>query len=124
MMCSLFIIGWCLLYVPVTLPGAAEGLKFYLLPDFNKIVENGIGSYHFRRHVSGIFTLSLGIGAIAIFGSYIGKDRALNRRIHHCHPIGHPDLHHRGPDYLPPVSFLQCEPDSGPNLISSPAQYL
>lgn len=56
-----------------TLSGAKEGLTFYLLPDFRKI--NGeviVGAMN-----QAFFTLSLGIGAMAIFGSYIGKDHSL-----------------------------------------------
>jgi len=57
----------------MTLPGAKEGLKFYLLPDFSKITPSVIvGAMN-----QAFFTLSLGIGSMAIFGSYIGKDRAL-----------------------------------------------
>ena len=56
-----------------TLPGAAEGLKFYLLPDLSKINANVIvGAMN-----QAFFTLSLGIGSMAIFGSYIGKERSL-----------------------------------------------
>ena len=56
-----------------TLQGAAEGLKFYLLPDFGKINGNVIvGAMN-----QAFFTLSLGIGSMAIFGSYIGKERSL-----------------------------------------------
>lgn len=57
----------------IRLPGAAEGLKFYLLPDFSKIDINVIvGAMN-----QSFFSLSLGIGSMAIFGSYIDKDRAL-----------------------------------------------
>ena len=56
-----------------TLPGAAEGLKFYLLPDFSKIN----GSVIVAAMNQAFFTLSLGIGSMAIFGSYIDKDRTL-----------------------------------------------
>ena len=57
----------------ITLSGAAEGLKFYLLPDFSKITPSVVvGAMN-----QAFFTLSLGIGSMAIFGSYIGKDRAL-----------------------------------------------
>lgn len=61
----------------VTLPGAAEGLKFYLYPDFGKLVEHGVFESVFAAMGQAFFTLSLGIGAIAIFGSYIGKERSL-----------------------------------------------
>ena len=56
-----------------TMDGAAEGLKFYLLPDFGKITPSVIvGAMN-----QAFFTLSLGIGSMAIFGSYIGKERSL-----------------------------------------------
>ena len=55
------------------LSGAAEGLKFYLLPDFTKIN----GSVIVGAMNQAFFTLSLGIGSMAIFGSYIGKERSL-----------------------------------------------
>lgn len=61
----------------VTLPNAAEGLKFYLMPDFGKLVEYGLFESIFAAMGQAFFTLSLGIGAIAIFGSYIDKNRSL-----------------------------------------------
>lgn len=61
----------------VTLPNASEGLKFYLSPDFGKLVEYGLFESVFAAMGQAFFTLSLGIGAIAIFGSYIGKERSL-----------------------------------------------
>ena len=70
MMCSLFVIMVVLAIRSVTLPGAVEGLKFYLVPDFGRMVENGIGNTIFAALGQAFFTLSLGIGAMAIFGSY------------------------------------------------------
>lgn len=61
----------------VTLPNASEGLKFYLYPDFGKLVEYGLFESIFAAMGQAFFTLSLGIGAIAIFGSYIGNERSL-----------------------------------------------
>ncbi|MEG1698986.1 MAG: sodium-dependent transporter, partial [Oscillospiraceae bacterium] len=61
----------------VTLPGAAAGLKFYLLPDFSKIIENGVFEAIYAAMGQAFFTLSIGIGSMAIFGSYIGKERSL-----------------------------------------------
>ena len=56
-----------------TLDGAKEGLRFYLLPDFGKITPNVIvGAMN-----QAFFTLSLGIGSMAIFGSYLDKNRSL-----------------------------------------------
>ena len=56
-----------------TLSGAAEGLRFYLIPDFSKIN----GSVIVSAMNQAFFTLSVGIGSMAIFGSYIGKERSL-----------------------------------------------
>ena len=60
-----------------TLEGAKEGLSFYLIPDFERMKEVGIGSTIVGAMNQSFFTLSLGIGAMAIFGSYIGKERSL-----------------------------------------------
>ncbi len=57
----------------LTLPGAREGIAFYLKPDFSKIT----GEVIVAAMNQAFFTLSLGIGAMAIFGSYIGKERSL-----------------------------------------------
>lgn len=56
-----------------TLSGAKEGLSFYLVPDFSKIT----GTVIVNAMNQAFFTLSLGIGSMAIFGSYIGKERSL-----------------------------------------------
>lgn len=54
-----------------------EGLKFYLLPDLNRMMEVGIAEVVVGAMNQAFFTLSLGIGSMAIFGSYLNKDRAL-----------------------------------------------
>ena len=59
------------------LPGAKEGLAFYLLPNFDRMQKVGIISTLVGAMNQAFFTLSLGVGAMAIFGSYIGKDHAL-----------------------------------------------
>lgn len=59
------------------MPGAKEGLRFYLLPDFARMKEVGIMNTLVGAMNQAFFTLSLGIGAMAIFGSYIGKDHSL-----------------------------------------------
>ncbi len=77
MMSFLLVILVVLCIRSVTLPGAGAGLRFYLIPDFSRIVENGIGEVIFAAMGQAFFTLSLGIGAMAIFGSYISRDRTL-----------------------------------------------
>jgi len=61
----------------MTLPNAGEGLKFYLLPDFKRVKESGLWEVIYAAMSQAFFTLSIGIGSLAIFGSYIGKERAL-----------------------------------------------
>ncbi len=77
MMSSLFVIMLILMIRALTLDGAMEGLKFYLAPDFSKMAEQGVKETIFAAMGQAFFTLSLGIGALAIFGSYIGKERSL-----------------------------------------------
>ena len=77
MMSFLLIILIVLCIRSVTLPGASAGLQFYLIPDFGKIMKNGLGEVIFAAMGQAFFTLSLGIGAMAIFGSYISRDRTL-----------------------------------------------
>ena len=77
MMISLFFIMLILIVRSLTLPEAGIGLEFYLKPDFAKIKETGIGEVIFAAMGQSFFTLSIGIGCLSIFGSYIGKERAL-----------------------------------------------
>ncbi len=60
-----------------TLSNAAEGLRFYLIPSFSKMAEAGVGTVISAAMGQAFFTLSIGIGSVAIFGSYIGKERRL-----------------------------------------------
>ncbi len=59
------------------LPGGDAGLAFYLMPDVQEVQKIGIGNIIVNAMNQAFFTLSLGIGAMAIFGSYIGKERSL-----------------------------------------------
>ncbi len=77
MMIALFVLIIFLAVYCCTLDGAAEGLKFYLIPSVENIKEAGIWTTISAAMGQSFFTLSLGIGSIAIFGSYIGKDRSL-----------------------------------------------
>ena len=61
----------------VTLPNAKEGLKYYLIPDFKRLIENGIGDAIVAALGQAFFTLSIGMGSMAIFGSYISKEHRL-----------------------------------------------
>ena len=73
MMIALMLIMLALVIRCVTLENSLEGLRFYLVPDFSKIT----GSVVVGAMNQAFFTLSLGIGSMAIFGSYIDKERSL-----------------------------------------------
>ena len=77
MMSLLLLIIIILAVHSITLPGGMEGLKFYLYPDFDRMREVGIRETVTAAMNQAFFTLSLGIGAMAIFGSYIDKKRTL-----------------------------------------------
>ena len=77
MMIALLVIMVILAINSFTMDGAKEGLSFYLKPDFQKMQEIGVGNVVVAAMTQAFFTLSLGIGAMAIFGSYIGKERSL-----------------------------------------------
>ena len=76
MVCLLFLM-MALAVHSMVLKGGAPGLEFYLKPDFGKMVDAGLGNSIFAAMGQSFFTLSIGIGALAIFGSYIGKERRL-----------------------------------------------
>ncbi len=61
----------------MSLEGGMEGLKFYLVPDWSKVQEVGLGNVLIAALNQAFFTLSLGIGSMEIFGSYISKDHTL-----------------------------------------------
>ena len=76
MMLALLVIISLLAVRAVTLPGALEGVKYYLVPDFSKI-SNNFSEVIFAAMGQAFFTLSIGMGSMAVFGSYIKKDRSL-----------------------------------------------
>ena len=77
MMIALLVLILALAVNSILLSGAGEGLKFYLVPDFEKVSEIGIGNIVSAAMNQSFFTLSLGIAAMEIFGSYMSKDNTL-----------------------------------------------
>lgn len=101
----------------VTLPGAGEGVKFYLVPDFGKMVENGIGNVVFGAMSQAFFTLSIGMGSMAIFGSYLDKSRSIPGE---AMTIGLLDTFvalMAGLIIIPACFAYDVTPDAGPPLI-------
>ena len=77
MMIALIVIMVVLGFHSLLLPGAAEGIAFYLLPSPENIQKAGLGNVIYGALNQSFFTLSLGMGGMEIFGSYIGKERSL-----------------------------------------------
>ena len=101
----------------VILPGASEGVKFYLVPDFGKMVENGVGNVVFGAMSQAFFTLSIGMGSMAIFGSYLEKKRSIGGE---ALMIGVLDTFvalMAGMIIIPACFSYGIQPDSGPPLI-------
>lgn len=117
MMVLLLVLMLILAIRSATLPGAGEGLKFYLLPDFGKIKEAGLMEVVFAAMGQSFFTLSLGIGAIAIFGSYINKSRSLTGEAICITALDTCVALIAGLIIFPACFAFGVNPDSGPNLI-------
>lgn len=77
MMGCLLAVMLLLVFKALTLDGAMEGLAFYLIPDMSKIQEAGILNVVYAALGQSFFTLSVGMGGMAIFGSYIDKKHTL-----------------------------------------------
>ena len=77
MMIALILIMMVLAVNSIFMDGGSEGLAFYLIPDLDRMMDVGIREVVVGAMTQSFFTLSLGMGGMAIFGSYINKDRAL-----------------------------------------------
>jgi len=116
MMGSLLAVMLVLVAKSVSLPGAGEGLKFYLLPDFGRLHDAGLWNAIYAAMGQAFFTLSIGIGSMAIFGSYIGKE--------HC-CTGHVCRIDERSDHLPRLVCIQCLSRCGPVAhLHHPSEYL
>lgn len=77
MMIALLAIMVVLAVNSIRTPGSSEGLRFYLIPDFGRMTETGVANVIVGAMNQAFFTLSTGMGGMAIFGSYIDKDHSL-----------------------------------------------
>jgi len=117
MMSALLIIIVVLAVRSVTLPGAFEGLKYYLVPDFNRMMEQGIGNVIFDALGQAFFTLSIGMGSMTIFGSYISKDRSLLGETVSIALLDTVVAISAGLIIIPSCFIYGVEPGAGPGLI-------
>ncbi len=120
MMSALFVVMLVLVVRSVTLPGAAEGLAFYLVPDFSKMFVDGWASFGDAVYAAmgqSFFTLSTGIAAMTIFGSYIGKERALTGEAVRICGLDTLVALLAGLIIFPACFAFGVSPDQGPSLV-------
>ena len=117
MMVLLLLIMVVLTVNSVFLNGASEGISFYLRPDIAKMEEIGFTNVIVAAMNQAFFTLSLGIGAMAIFGSYIPKDHALLGESVNVALLDTFVAITSGLIIIPACFAYGVEPDSGPGLI-------
>lgn len=116
MLCLLVLIGVLVVH-SCTLPNAAEGIRFYLIPDFEQMMEIGIGKVIFGAMSQAFFTLSIGIGSMAIFGSYLDKSRSLSGETFSITILDTFVALMAGMIIIPACFSYGVSPDSGPDLI-------
>ena len=117
MMTALLAIMVFLAVYSCTLPGGTEGLKFYLLPSWDRFMESGPLNVIVAAMNQSFFSLSLGIGTMAIFGSYLGKDRALMGEAANVGILDTFVAFTAGLIIFPACFAHGIQPDSGPDLV-------
>lgn len=117
MMIALLVIMVVLAINSMFLDGGAEGLKFYLVPDLARMKDAGIVNVVVGAMNQSFFTLSLGIGSMAIFGSYLGKERTLMGESVNVAVLDTFVALTSGLIIFPACFAYNVQPDSGPSLI-------
>ena len=117
MMVALLVIMVVLAINSVCTAGGSQGLRFYLVPDLARMKKVGIGNVVAGAMNQAFFTLSLGIGAMAIFGSYIGKERALMGESARVAALDTLVALCSGLIIFPACFAYGVQPDSSPSLI-------
>ncbi|MCF0216936.1 MAG: sodium-dependent transporter [Fibrobacteraceae bacterium] len=117
MMSALFIIMVALVVCVISLPGAGEGVKFYVLPDLDRLLEQGIWNVVFAALGQAFFTLSIGVGSMAIFGSYIKKDHSLPKEALNICLLDTLVAILAGFIVIPACFAFKLEPTQGPGLL-------
>lgn len=97
--------------------GGAEGIKFYLAPDFSVFEKHSAAEIIFAAMGQSFFTLSIGMGSIAIFGSYIGRERSLTGEALSITVLDTFVALMAGLIIFPACTAYGVQPDAGPNLI-------
>ena len=117
MMIALFVIMIGLGVRSLTLPGAAEGVRFYLMPNAENVRKVGLGNVLYAALNQSFFTLSIGMGSMEIFGSYIKRERSLVGEAVLVAGLDTFVAIVAGLITIPACFAYGVEPDKGPSLI-------
>ncbi|MGN0653116.1 MAG: sodium-dependent transporter [Gemmiger sp.] len=117
MMSALLVLIVVLAVHSLTLSGAKDGLTFYLVPDMERAMQQGLGSVITAAMNQAFFTLSLGIGAMEIFGSYMSRDNTLGGESLRICALDTFVAIASGLIIFPACFSFGVEPDVGPSLI-------
>ncbi len=120
MMAILFVAMIALCIRSMTLPGAGEGIAFYLVPDFSRMFAGGwatFGEAVYAAMGQAFFSLSLGIAAMEIFGSKVGRDRSLTGEAVNVTALNTLVAILAGLIIFPACFAYNITPDSGPSLV-------
>lgn len=120
MMAILFVAMIALCIRAMTLPGAGEGIAFYLIPDFSRMFEGGwstFGEAVYAAMGQAFFSLSLGIAAMEIFGSKVGRERSLTGEAVNVTVLNTLVAILAGLIIFPACFAYNVTPDSGPSLV-------
>ena len=117
MMSALLVLIIVLAVHSLVLPGSGEGLRFYLMPDFKRAADVGIGKVITAAMNQAFFTLSLGIGAMEIFGSYMPNGRTLTGESVRICGLDTFVALMSGLIIFPACFSFGIQPDAGPSLI-------
>lgn len=116
MMSALLILMGVMVVRAVTLPGSMEGLRFYLVPDFHAMFAD-FGKVAFAALGQSFFTLSIGIGAMAIFGSYLPREKSITGEAVRITGLDTLVAIMAGMIIIPSCFSFGISPDAGPGLV-------
>lgn len=117
MMIALILLMIVMAVRSVTLDNSIEGIKFYLIPDFGRMAEQGIGNVVFAAMTHAFFTISVGIGSMEIFGSYLSDDRRLTGEAVSVISLDTIIALTAGIIIIPACFAYNVAPDAGPSLL-------
>ena len=125
MMATLFVVMIVLCVRAVTLPGAGEGIAFYLVPDFSRLFAGATAAEQlatfsdavFAAMGQALFSLSLGMASMEIFGSYIGRERSLAGEAISVTALNTVVAVLAGLIIFPACFAYGVSPDQGPSLV-------